>query len=33
MMTYNWDNMVEITVPKGTNGWVYSGEVIITASR
>jgi hypothetical protein len=29
MMTYNWDNMVEITVPKGTNGWVYSGEVTI----
>lgn len=33
MMTYNWDNMVEITVPKGTNGWVYSGEVTINGVK
>lgn len=32
-MTYNWNTMVEITVPTGTNGWLYSGEVIINGVK
>lgn len=32
-MTYNWNNMVSITVPTGTNGWLYSGEVIINGVK
>lgn len=32
-MTYNWNNMVPITVPTGTNGWLYSGEVIINGVK
>lgn len=28
-MTYDWKKMVPITVPVGTNGWLYSGEVVI----
>ena len=29
----NWNNMVDITVPTGTNGWLYSGEVIINGIK
>jgi hypothetical protein len=32
-MTYNWNTMEEITVPTGTNGWLYSGEVIINGVK
>lgn len=32
-MTYNWNTMEEITVPTGTNGWMYSGEVIINGVK
>lgn len=32
-MTYNWNTMVEIAVPTGTNGWLYSGEVIINGVK
>lgn len=32
-MTYNWNNMVSIKVPTGTNGWLYSGEVIINGVK
>ena len=32
-MTYDWNKMVDITVPAGTNGWVYSGEVIINGVK
>lgn len=32
-MTYNWNTMVDITVPTGTNGWLYSGEVIINGIK
>lgn len=32
-MTYNWNNMVDITVPTGTNGWLYSGEVTINGVK
>lgn len=32
-MTYNWNNMVPITVPTGTNGWLYSGEVVINGVK
>ena len=28
-MTYDWNKMVEITVPVGINGWVYAGSVTI----
>ena len=28
-MTYDWNKMVEITVPDGINGWVYAGSVTI----
>lgn len=28
-MAYNWNKMVEITVPVGLNGWLYSGEITI----
>lgn len=32
-MTYDWNKQVEITVPTGTNGWIYSGEVIINGVK
>lgn len=32
-MTYNWNNMVSITVPTGTNGWLYSGELTINGVK
>lgn len=33
MTTYNWNNMVDITVPVGLNGWMYSGFVIVNGIR
>ena len=32
-MKYNWTEMVDITVPVGTNGWLYSGELIINGVK
>lgn len=32
-MIYDWNKQVEITVPTGTNGWIYSGEVIINGVK
>lgn len=32
-MNYDWNKYVTITVPKGLNGWVYSGNVTINGIK